>query len=67
MGAFAVAYPDPFLENGSYGFSLSSLLEQLHRATVQGATCGNVLFVVDIVTPVLANYLWRWSQLSSDK
>ena len=54
MGAFALAYPDPFLDNNLFGFSLPSLLEQLDHATQEGVTCGNVLFVVDIIVPVLA-------------
>ena len=54
MGAFALAYPDPFLESNLFGFSLPSLLEQLGHATEEGITCGNVLFVVDIIIPVLA-------------
>ena len=64
MGSFALAYPDPFLENETFGFSLASLLEQLHRATVQGVTCGNVLFVVDIIVPVLTSYLSHWMSCS---
>jgi len=60
MGAFALAYPEPFLENETFGFSLPSLLVQLHRATAQGVTCGNVLFVVDVISPVLTSYLSRW-------
>ena len=39
---------------------MGSLLEQPHRATVQGVTCGNVLFVVDIIVPVLTSYLSHW-------
>lgn len=54
MGAFALAYPDPFLDTNLFGFSLQSLLDQLDLATQEGVTCGNVLFVVDIIIPVLA-------------
>ena len=54
MGAFALAYPDPFLDKNLFGFSLQSLLDQLDLATQEGVTCGNVLFVVDIIIPVLA-------------
>lgn len=54
MGAFALAYPQPFLHDTQFGFNLSSLLQQLHNSTQEGTTCGNVLFVVDIVIPVLA-------------
>jgi hypothetical protein len=54
MGAFALAYPDPFLDTNLFGFSLQSLLDQLDLATREGVTCGNVLFVVDIIIPVLA-------------
>lgn len=53
MGAFALAYPEPFLKESQLGFSLQYLLDQLHCATLQGVTCGNVLFVVDVIIPVL--------------
>ena len=54
MGAFALAYPSPFLHDNQFGFTMPSLLDQLRNATSEGTTCGNVLFVVDIVIPVLA-------------
>ena len=54
IGAIALAYPDPFLDTSLFGFSLQSLLDQLDLATREGVTCGNVLFVVDIIIPVLA-------------
>ena len=54
MGKFTLAFPDPFLEKSLFGFSMASLLDQLHTATTQGVTCGNVLFVVDVIIPVLA-------------
>ena len=54
MGAFALAFPDPFLEKGMFGFSMESLLGQLKSATLQGITCGNVHFVADVIVPVLA-------------
>lgn len=57
MGAFALAYPDPFLQTNLFGFSLPSLLEQLYHSTQEGITCGNVLYVVDIIIPVLAKYV----------
>ena len=57
MGAFALAYPEPFLEDAQFGFDMNSLLEQLHNATLDNTTCGNVLFVVDIIIPVLARYV----------
>ena len=63
MGAFALAYPEPFLESNLFGFSLPSLLEQLDHATHEGVTCGNVLFVVDIIVPVLARSVRGWAGL----
>ena len=54
MGAFSRAYPDPFLEKQLFGFDLASLLNQLDVALSQGSTAGNVLYVVDIVIPVLS-------------
>lgn len=56
MGAFSLAYPEPFLEHNLFGkgFNMQALLQQLVTATVEGVTCGNVLFVVDIIIPVLA-------------
>ena len=59
MGAFALAFPEPFLESELFGFSLPSLLEQLDHATQEGVTCGNVLFVVDIIIPVLSRSAGR--------
>ena len=56
MGAFTLAYPEPFLETSSVGFSLPSLLDELDKATLQGVTGGNVLFVVDTIVPVLSRY-----------
>ena len=54
MGAFSRAYPDPYLEKQLFGFDLRSLLTQLDVASTQGSTAGNVLYVVDIVIPVLS-------------
>ena len=54
LGAFSRAYPDPFLEKRLFGFDLESLLSQLDVASTQGSTAGNVLYVVDIVIPVLS-------------
>ena len=54
LGAFSRAYPDPFLEKQLFGFDLDSLLSQLDIASSQGSTAGNVLYVVDIVIPVLS-------------
>ena len=54
LGAFSRAYPDPFLEKQLFGFDLESLLSQLHLASALGSTAGNVLYVVDIVIPVLS-------------
>ena len=54
LGAFSRAYPDPFLEKRLFGFDLESLLSQLDMASTQGSTAGNVLYVVDIVIPVLS-------------
>ena len=54
LGAFSRAYPDPFLEKRLFGFDLESLLGQLDVASTQGSTAGNVLYVVDIVIPVLS-------------
>ena len=56
MGAFALAYPTPFLHENWFDFTMSSLLDQLHNVTADTVTCGNVLFVVDIIIPVLARY-----------
>ena len=57
MGAFSCAYPDPFLEKKLFGFDLDSLLSELSRATSRDTTTGNVLYVVDVVIPVLARYV----------
>ncbi len=54
MGGFALAFPDPFLEKSMFGISMDYLLEQLKTATTQGVTCGNVLYVADVIVPVLA-------------
>lgn len=54
MGAFSRVYPDPFLEKQLFGFDLNSLLSELDVAATQGSTAGNVLYVVDIVIPVLS-------------
>ena len=56
MGAFSLAYPEPFLEHNVFGrgFNMPALLQQLASATAEGVTCGNVLFVVDVIIPVLA-------------
>ena len=55
MGAFASAYPEPFLEKKTFDVvNMESLISQLLRATSEGVTCGNVLFVVDVIIPVLA-------------
>ena len=54
LGAFSRAYPDPFLEKQLFGFDLESLLGQLDVAASQGSTAGNVLYVVDIIIPVLS-------------
>ena len=54
LGAFSRAYPDPFLEKQLFGFDLESLLSQLDVAASQGSTAGNVLYVVDIIIPVLS-------------
>lgn len=53
IGAFALAFPKPFLHDNQFGFSLTSLMEQLHNSVGQESTCGNTLYVVDIVIPVL--------------
>lgn len=57
IGAFALAYPKPFLHDKQFGFNMASLLDQLHNCITEDATCGNVLFVVDIVIPVLTRYI----------
>lgn len=66
MGAFALAHPKPFLNDNQFGFSLTSLLDQLHNATMDTMTCGNVLFVVDIVIPILSRCaLYRMFMIDS--
>ena len=54
MGAFASAYPEPFLDKKTFDVGTESLISQLERATSEGVTCGNVLYVVDVIVPVLA-------------
>ena len=54
MGAISRVYPEPFLEKQLFGFDLDSLLHELNVASTQGSTAGNVLYVVDIVIPVLS-------------
>ena len=39
------------------GFNMQLLLRQLGTATVQGVTGSNVLFVVDVIVPVLAKWV----------
>ena len=62
MGAFSRAYPDPFLEKQLFGFDLASLLNQLDVVLSQGSTAGNVLYVVDIVIPVLSKLVFICSR-----
>ena len=57
MGAFASAYPEPFLDMNTFDVGTESLISQLERATSEGVTCGNVLYVVDVIVPVLARYV----------
>ena len=54
LGACALAYPDPFLDKSLFSINLDYLFNQLSIATASGVTCGNVLFVADVIIPVLA-------------
>lgn len=58
MGAFALAYPKPFLHGNQFGSNVASLCDQLENSIAKGATAGNVLFVVDVVVPVVTRYVY---------